>query len=306
MDCTKHILSGGFWKFDDEWVCASPNVLSVLKNMPIIQRHLGWVPPRTLIAGNMCRVAQSKALFIPWKDTQGYSQTNNLLALASVRWSSAIRVTAQSGDFCRKGSWVFVRDSEAENSVVLGRIHELLVPESCPSGVPNGLVILDRFAVSEACLASQFWHACTSKTGGCKSEDHHRCSHCGYVPFLRGARLPFGQSIQLLAHGDDDHVVINMAALHNGTLLRHNFPVALTVLRPLYLDREAHHHQVAIGLRSSQTLKRAQALEKRRATLKAKKVAQAGTQTSDEESNEEEDGEADVGVPQRKRQRSKK
>ncbi|KAJ6612631.1 hypothetical protein B0H10DRAFT_2279214 [Mycena sp. CBHHK59/15] len=313
MDRTKHILSGGFWKFDDEWVCAGPNVLSGLKNMPIIQRHLGWVPPRTLIAGNMRGVAQSKALFIPWKDTQGYSQTNNLPALASVRWSSAIRVTAQSGDFCRKGSWVFVRDSEAENSVVVGRIRELLVPESCPSGVPNGLVILDRFAVSEA-LHPDFGMPVLQKPVDVNlktitvvatavmfrfSAAHDgrlvKCAPTASRP-VRQERQETSQSIQLLAHRDNDHFVINMAALHNGTLLRRNLPVALTVPRPLYLDREAHHHQVAIGLRSSQTLKRAQTLEKCRAKLKAKKLAQAGTQTSDKESNEEEDGEADVGV----------
>ncbi|KAJ7509364.1 hypothetical protein B0H11DRAFT_1901490 [Mycena galericulata] len=48
MDRVKHMLSGGFWKANGEWVCAGPKVCSVLKNMPIIQRHLGWVPPRTL------------------------------------------------------------------------------------------------------------------------------------------------------------------------------------------------------------------------------------------------------------------
>jgi hypothetical protein len=47
------------------------------------------------------------------------------------------------------------------------------------------------------------------------------------------------QSIKLLAHGDDNHFVINMADIHNATLLRCNLPVALTVPRPLYLDREA-------------------------------------------------------------------
>jgi hypothetical protein len=51
MDRMKHILSGGYWKVDDDWICAGPNVLSVLKNKPIAQRHLGWVPPRTLVGG---------------------------------------------------------------------------------------------------------------------------------------------------------------------------------------------------------------------------------------------------------------
>ncbi|KAJ6628304.1 hypothetical protein B0H10DRAFT_2271410 [Mycena sp. CBHHK59/15] len=271
MDRTKHIFSGGFWKFDDEWVCAGPNVLSVLKNMPIIQRHLGWVPPRTLIAGSVYPVERHPGVF-PNKQFAG-------TCLRSL------------------------------NSVVVGRIRELLVPESCPSGVPNGLVILDRFAVSEA-LHPDFGMPVLQKPVDVNlktitvvatavmfrfSAAHDcrlvKCAPTASQP-VRQERQETSQSIQLLAHGDDDHFVINMVALHNGTLLRRNLPVALTVPRPLYLDCEAHHHQVAI--------------EKHRATLKGKKLAQAGTQTSDEESNEEEDGEADVGVPQRKRQCSKK
>jgi hypothetical protein len=102
------------------------------------------------------------------------------------------------------------------------------------------------------------------------------------------------QSIKLLAHGDDNHFVINMAGIHNATLVRRNLPVALTVPWPLYLDREAHHHQVAVGLRVAQTLKRVRTQEKRRATMKAKQLAKAGTGTggSDEE-DEENDSDAE-------------
>jgi hypothetical protein len=43
MDRLKHILSGGFWLQDGEWVQAGQSVLRVLRDAPIIQRHLGWV-----------------------------------------------------------------------------------------------------------------------------------------------------------------------------------------------------------------------------------------------------------------------
>ncbi|KAJ7787250.1 hypothetical protein B0H14DRAFT_3580816 [Mycena olivaceomarginata] len=148
MDRMKHIVSGGFWKVGDEWVCAGPKVLSVLRSMPIIQRHLGWVPLHTLVPGKMCLAAESKAPWMRWKDTHACSPTKNSPPLSSVRWRAAIGFTAQSGDFCGKNSWIFARDSEG--SVVVGRIREVIVPESCPNGVPSGLVTLDRFAVSEA------------------------------------------------------------------------------------------------------------------------------------------------------------
>lgn len=44
MDRLKHILSGGYWKVEDEWVRAGPKVCSVLHDDTFLQRHLGWVP----------------------------------------------------------------------------------------------------------------------------------------------------------------------------------------------------------------------------------------------------------------------
>ncbi|KAJ7906464.1 hypothetical protein B0H13DRAFT_1880530 [Mycena leptocephala] len=289
MDRMKHILSGGYWKVDDDWICAGPNVLSVLKKKPIIQRHLGWVPPRTLVGGHMRLVAKAKASFIGWKDTHACSFMKYEPILAF-------------------GSWVFARDSE--NKVVVGRIRELLVPEKCPEGVPSGLVTLERFLVSEM-LHPEFGMPALQRPADINlhgitvvataimfrfSAEHDcRLVKCAPTALRRvmQERQETSQSIKLLAHGDDNHFVINMAGIHNATLVRRNLPVALTVPRPLYLDREAHHHQVAVGLRVAQTLKRARTQEKRRATMKAKQLAKAGTGTdgSDEE-DEENDSDA--------------
>ncbi|KAF7362700.1 hypothetical protein MVEN_00619300 [Mycena venus] len=326
MDRMKHILSGGYWKKGDEWVCAGPNVLSVLKNMPIIQRHLGWVPPCTPVSGKMRVTTQLKAPFMRWKETHACSSSLNSPTLNSVRWRSAIGVTADSGDFCRKSSWVFAKDSE--NTLVVGRIREIIIPEACPNGVPSGLVTLDRFVVSEV-LHPDFGMPVLQKStdpmlhlSTVLATDimfnfsvAHDCRLVKCAPTaLRHViqeRQETSQTMQLLEHGDDDHFVINMAGLHNTTLLRRSLPVALTVPRPLYLDREAHHHQVAIRLREEQTLKRARTQEKRRATLEAKKLAQAGAVNSyesemDEDEDEAVENEDEVHIPPKKRPRSKK
>ncbi|KAJ7780397.1 hypothetical protein B0H14DRAFT_3095767 [Mycena olivaceomarginata] len=278
MDRMKHIVSGGFWKVGDEWVCAGPKVLSVLRSMPIIQRHLGWVPLHTLVPGKMCLAAESKAPWMRWKDTHACSPTKNSPPLSSVRWRAAIGFTAQSGDFC------------------VGRIREVIVPESCPNGVPSGLVTLDRFVVSEA-LHPEFGmpvlqkpidptlHLTTVLATFCNHQAvmfnfsaAHDCRLVQCAPtalrHVMQERQETSRTIQLLEHGDDEHFVINMAGLHNATLLRRNLPVAFTVPRPLYLDRRAHHHEVA---------------EKRKATLMAKQAAQKADHTSDEEENEDED-----------------
>ncbi|KAJ6461207.1 hypothetical protein DFH09DRAFT_1114311 [Mycena vulgaris] len=67
MDRLKHVLSGGHWKQDGDWVCTGPTVRTVLKTMPIIQRHLGWVLGRTIVSGT--DVAQGK----PCRNTGNYS-----------------------------------------------------------------------------------------------------------------------------------------------------------------------------------------------------------------------------------------
>jgi hypothetical protein len=51
MDRLKHILSGGYWQKDGQWVQAGPNVLQVLHSQHVIQRHLGWVPPVSIVPG---------------------------------------------------------------------------------------------------------------------------------------------------------------------------------------------------------------------------------------------------------------
>ncbi|KAJ6480443.1 hypothetical protein C8R45DRAFT_1054393 [Mycena sanguinolenta] len=319
MDRMKHILSGGFWKVNNEWVCAGPNVLSVLKNMPIIQRHLGWVPPSTLVPGKIRLVAKSKTAFVRWEDTQAGLSPTDSAVIATVRWSSAVGVTAQSGDFCRRGSWIFAQDSE--KAVVVGRIRELLVPESRPDGVPSGIVTLEQFTVSEA-LHPEFGMPILLKPAEATRQTIasvmfrfsalHDCRLVKCTPTalrtVRQERHDTEQTTNILEHGDDVHFIINMAGLHNATLLRRNLPVALTVPRPLYDDREAHHHQVAIGLRTAQATKRARTQEKRRATLKAKKDAQAGIHTSDEEDSDVEgvddevESEEEVRRTKRKRQ----
>ncbi|KAJ7187714.1 hypothetical protein GGX14DRAFT_320505, partial [Mycena pura] len=80
------------------------------------------------------------------------------------------------------------------------------------------------------------------------------CQPTGSRAVIQEREITF-QTISLLAHADDDHFIVNMAALHNSTLLRRALPRALTVPQPLYTDRKAHHFEVAVRLRMSQAEK---------------------------------------------------
>lgn len=51
IDRMKHIISGGFWHQDGEWIQASASVQNVLLENSVIQEHLGWVPPQMHVPG---------------------------------------------------------------------------------------------------------------------------------------------------------------------------------------------------------------------------------------------------------------
>jgi hypothetical protein len=51
MDRLKHMLSGGYWKVDEEWIHAGTKVRDILCKDTFIQRHLGWVPAITPTPG---------------------------------------------------------------------------------------------------------------------------------------------------------------------------------------------------------------------------------------------------------------
>jgi hypothetical protein len=80
MDRLKHILSGGFWKQGDEWVQAALNVRDVLKTMPIIQRHLGWVPERRTVAGTLLPSSKRHFLIELHRDNAPRCKNKNLAA----------------------------------------------------------------------------------------------------------------------------------------------------------------------------------------------------------------------------------
>jgi hypothetical protein len=51
MDRLKHVLCGGFWKQEGEWIQAGPKVTELIHADPVIQRHIGWVPHYETLPG---------------------------------------------------------------------------------------------------------------------------------------------------------------------------------------------------------------------------------------------------------------
>ncbi|KAJ7073776.1 hypothetical protein C8F01DRAFT_1271598 [Mycena amicta] len=302
MDRVKHILSRGYWKDGVEWLCAGPAVAAVLKTMPVIQRHLGWVPAKKIIAGVLSLFDMFPDLII---SCRFFSSTASALSLSGEMhsfWFRGLSVTAQSGDVCKEGSWICAENqTTSPTGVYFGRVLEILSSEDGESSV----VTFEEFLVSER-LHPQFEMPALHRpdTLGTQSIcvpsnvgfflDHthtltvfrlscfvfsaeHDCRMAGCQPTAVRAviqeRIATSRTISLLEHTDNEHFLVNMTALHNATLLRRVLPRALTVPRPIYIDRRTHHSELAAVLRVSQKSRRAETQAKRRITL-AKKLEQ--------------------------------
>jgi hypothetical protein len=97
-----------------------------------------------------------------------------------------------------------------------------------------------------------------------------RCSATATKP-VRQERVVTARTVMCLAHGDDDHFVVNIHALHNAHLLRKALPRQLVQPTPLYQDRYQHHATQAHQLRLLQTGKRDEKNRKSQATREANK-----------------------------------
>ncbi|KAF8056083.1 hypothetical protein FPV67DRAFT_1732296 [Lyophyllum atratum] len=344
MDRVKHMLSGGYWMQDGQWVQAGESVRQVLHSEPVVQRHLGWVPPRSTIPGPY-NVLEPLAIDInvfpgtvrlqgrkkippcEWHETlasKSFRPDTDIVFPALMSWRQGHSVIAQSGDYCYKGSWIFAR-VHPEEPLLIGRICEMVVPDV---GLKSAaLVSLDRFILGDR-LHPDFDLPVLQQPGANEqqqvtvyaksilfvfSAQHDcrlvKCQPTALQPQLQERQLT-SRSNQLIAHGDDAHYVLNLYALHNAELLRRTLPRQLSVPRPIYDDRKAHHREIAAKLRVSQATKRSTTQAKRKATLaakKAKKLAEShdsdGHQESEHDGDFNEEAEPEEHPAKRKRRK---
>jgi hypothetical protein len=67
----------------------------------------------------------------------------------------------------------------------------------------------------------------------------------------------------VIQHANDDHFILNLAALHNFTRICHALPRHLTVLKPLIQDHVAFHKEASLKAQATQMTKRQQAAAKK-------------------------------------------
>ncbi|KAJ7016465.1 hypothetical protein C8F04DRAFT_1161174 [Mycena alexandri] len=127
LDRVKHILSGGYWFQEAAWVRAGKDVQRILRNTPIIQRHLGWAPPPMWTPGLVKAVAQKKqAKLASLTPTQamltGATNPCSVPLDPSMAWTDGANVATVSGDCCTVGSWAAFRVGEVSINLELPSI----------------------------------------------------------------------------------------------------------------------------------------------------------------------------------------
>ncbi|KAJ7483006.1 hypothetical protein B0H11DRAFT_1862828 [Mycena galericulata] len=291
LDRVKHILSGGYWFQDAAWIRAGKDVHRILRNTPIIQRHLGWAPPPFYTSGLVRAISQKKQQKATGLTAEealilGSANPCSIPLDTAVPWINAENVTACSGDICKVDSWAVFR---VNNVAMMGRVLRILLPKGGKSA--QGLLVIAKYQVGEALhphLHMPVLQAdLQTKRVVVQSESiqfsvnvQHDCRACGCdasgVTRQMQERQESDKLIHSIIHKPDDRYVINTHGFHNAGLLRKYLPVALTKPRPLFADRRKRHDDLAGPLAAAQKQKRAATQEKAAATREKKKAAKEG------------------------------
>ncbi|KAJ7687881.1 hypothetical protein B0H14DRAFT_3101310 [Mycena olivaceomarginata] len=282
MARVKHFLSGGYWwdSSTKQWIQAGNAVQQILLADPVFQRHLGWVSASTTEPGSIKPFPLQRKPALKWSQTK------------IAGWRPGRVLTAQSGDEVALNSWVIALDSGG--NTVIGRITEFLVAE-------KPLVTLEQFICSQERHPDFGWPVLPAAVQFVISVQHDcREGDCQLTVVQKEfqEREETSRNISLIKHSNDDHFVINMAALHNFVKLCRALPRALTDLQPLFPDRVAFHKEAA---EKTAEKRRAKAAEKKReAELAAAAARQAeeALATGEEIEQSDEEPNAAVGEPE--------
>ncbi|KAJ7659002.1 hypothetical protein B0H17DRAFT_1163196 [Mycena rosella] len=267
MERFKHMVSGGWWKIADRrYIRAGSSVRSFLTSSPELQRRLGWAEKSSISSAIKRQPAT-------WSSTLPEPQP-----IGSI-WVHCKYVVAQSGDFCKPGFWVFIRQGASEPFA--GRIAKILAKDGSTMTQHNTVVIVELFIVldiKDTRLNMPILVPCTTGATSLAVKpkeimlsfnvQHDRVSckcRTETVP-VRQERVVTNRTELQTAHSPEQRFILNMHALHNAHFLREVLPRVLTAPISYLQDRVASHHRFAAQLRETGPAKRAETQAKTKAT----------------------------------------
>ncbi|KAH8112205.1 hypothetical protein DFH11DRAFT_1545899 [Phellopilus nigrolimitatus] len=296
MDRIKHIMSGGYWKEAGEWVQAGPEVIKLLQDNNIFQRHIGWVPKPSFKRGTITLKSKEKpppqaligilaAKGFHIKDTGPIDK-----AWLNSDWELGQSVMSEQGEGCRLGAWVFYR---SKTTFCIGRILEI----ASQTKGEKGVVLMNKFVLGDS-LHEEFKLPIVTQQNDaevfgivdslsiyCIANIQHDCRSGDCQ--LTTPRVEYqehkatSRENMALTHSDSARFLLNLHALHNASLHRDILPRHLTAPVPLVQKEDciARHTELSTQLQVTQGKKRAETAVKRK-TANAAKKAQKTTEVS--------------------------
>ncbi|KAJ7215182.1 hypothetical protein C8J57DRAFT_1600480 [Mycena rebaudengoi] len=233
----KHILSGGYWLKNGAWIRAGKDVHRILRQTPIIQKHLGWALPPAWTPGLIKSAAQKKQVVLKADETVLADALNPTGAPIDphTQWTKASYVSTVSGDRCKVGSWtvfepnkVTVLDPLSSCSVLINILY-LGTNDWTWSKPAQGLVVIANYEVGEALhphlrMPVLLRDESTSQSLQFVVNVQHDCRASGCdtsgVTRQMQKRQPSDTLIHSIVHKDTGRFVINTHGFHNAGLLR--------------------------------------------------------------------------------------
>ncbi|KAJ7648146.1 hypothetical protein B0H17DRAFT_1163798 [Mycena rosella] len=317
----KHRLTGGWWRTTDKkWQQAGRGVRHFMEKHPVLQKLVGWSEPKVLVHG------ATKLAPLPRGQRERVRHklgvTSAALALnfgsysAESTWTKCSHVISESLDLCFIGSWVFAQSSTDKNSVISGRISDILQGQDSLV-----LVVLELFQVRSTRDelygmpvlmrrdSETTFSILSGKNIKFKFNDQHdcysaKCEATGTWLHMQ-ERVESDHIDNFIVHNLLDRYIINSHAFHNAHLLRATLPRDLITPIPLFEDRREKHNEMAAVLRATTVNVDAETLvagrEKRQIT-RTRKAAEMDVCSDEEEpglteSSSDEDLYDDSGWP---------
>ncbi|KAJ7135241.1 hypothetical protein C8R43DRAFT_1089512 [Mycena crocata] len=254
MERFKHQASGGWWKpaGSQEYVQAGRDIVSFLHKNKELQRRLGWMDKSKPKPGSIKLDARTKAVSAPWCDVLGRT------------WTTCKFVVAQTGDICKKLSWIFFKGRD-DGPILTGRICLIVIPANSPTKHSEAVGIVHKFVVSttrDARMNMPSAKACVELT-----------IYKGYLHDCYGKRRATARTQTAINHADTNIYLVNMHSLHNAHLLRDTLPRSLTAPLPYFEDHNTKRKEFAALVRISGPKKCAAAQQKSKETWEKNKKA---------------------------------
>ncbi|KAJ6597903.1 hypothetical protein B0H10DRAFT_2231848 [Mycena sp. CBHHK59/15] len=267
QETVKHQLAGGRWlaKSSGEWQVAGAGVRHFIEKHPILQRLVGWTPEKPLKHGETKLVPLKRGIRRRPVELLKTTNTARVLNFGQYRgdseWMRCKTVVSESLDECSVGTWVFAKSHGNADSIICGRLADILRNQSGTS-----IVVIELFQLLGA-RHSHFGMPVLARRDGettfsilppknikfdfntqhdCFSA---KCEATGVCAVMQ-ERVESDESEHFIVHAPLDRFIVNMDSFHNPHLVHATISRDLWAPVPLFENRKAKHNEFSAQLRA--------------------------------------------------------